>query len=103
MLPKKLKIGALNYDVKQVKDLKDGSVECMGLHTFHKRLIQVDSELDNQVGNMILFHEALHGIFDTQEIVLEGPAEEHVISNLTHGLIKFMQDNPTFIKQLMKG
>ena len=102
-LPKKLTIGTRNYKVKEIKDLKNPLGQAAyGRHTFDNLLIEIDAGIDSELKNLILFHEVLHGLMCSCEIELDYEKEEHVVKNLTHGLVKFMQDNPNYIKQLLK-
>lgn len=103
MLPKKLTIGTRNYKVEQVKDLKNPiGQNAYGTHTFDDLTIRIDKNISEDLKPLILFHEVLHGLMVSGEIDLDYDKEEHVVRNLTHGLVKFMQDNPDYIKSLMK-
>ena len=102
-LPKKLVIGTRNYKVQEVKDLKNPiGQNAYGTHTFDNLNIKIDKSIDKNLKPLILFHEVLHGLMCSCEVELDYEKEEHVVKNLTHGLVKFMQDNPAFIKSLLK-
>ena len=103
-IPKTVQIGPVKYIVKEVKGLANPQgINCYGRHKYDDRTIEIDKEIDPKVKNVILFHEVLHGLMCCQEVDLDYEKEEHVVKNLTHGLVKFMQDNPEYIKTLMKG
>lgn len=102
-LPKKLIIGTRNYKVDEIKDLKNPlGQNAYGVHFFDNLTIKIDKSIDKNLKPLILFHEVLHGLMCSCEIELDYEKEEHVVKNLTHGLVKFMQDNPEYIKQLIK-
>lgn len=102
-LPKKLKIGSLTYRIEEVKELKTSrGISAYGRHIYDDKLIQIDKDLDYDVKILVVLHEVLHGIMCCQEIELEAKEEEHVVRNMTKGIASFLQDNPAFIKQLMR-
>lgn len=102
-LPKKLKIGSQTYSVTQVKNPKSINGDSVfAEHNYQTLSIKVDKDLNERLKELYLVHEVLHGLFQSQEINLEGDREEYVVTNLTHGITSFIKDNPTFIKQLMR-
>lgn len=102
-LPKKLKVGPLTYKVEEKKDLRtsDGDA-AFGYHNYAIKTILIKKEIDEDVKDIVLLHEALHALMCSQEVELDYNKEEHVVKNLTNGLASFIKDNPLYIKKLMR-
>ena len=59
-----IKIGALRYNIKYVKDLHDGDVDLNGHIVYNKQSIAVDSGMTKDVTAITFLHEIIHGVID---------------------------------------
>lgn len=64
-IPTKLKIGAVTYEVKLVKDLKDGSDSVDGLYDVTNNTISIDETLSQEAKEITFIHEILHACNST--------------------------------------
>lgn len=98
-LPKKVKIGGIDFDVKLVPpeskelDYKRN----WGTILNGECVIYIDKELPEQKQQQVLVHEILHGIFDYLELPEEINIEENIlkIGRVLHQVLK---DNKIIFK-----
>jgi hypothetical protein len=103
-LPDIIRIGAIDYTVKSVKDLHTHNGDerhWLNGHILHSTAeIKVESELSPDMQVTVLWHEVLHGIL-TQAAVEEQP--ENLIVILGYGLVRLIRDNPVLMKLTIEG
>ena len=96
---KKLKIGAQVYKIKHEPErLKE--LGFMGLHDGNGSIISYDSDYPALIVADSLLHETLHAIIHSYVFNIAGAGEEEIVTQMTHGLIQVMRDNPQFIDEL---
>lgn len=96
---KRLKIGhqvyALKNDIKRMR-----SLNYLGLCEKDQACISYDG---NQVGATVadsVLHETLHAIVHNYIFQIDNCHEEEIVTQMTHGLIQVMRDNPKFFDEL---
>jgi hypothetical protein len=99
-LPTKLKIGPVDYTVKQVKKLRDTDSEgkTRSLHgdiAWTKARIRIRKDQAESRKVVTLVHEALHGLLENA--AFDGPHPENVIAILAFGLVELLRDNPELV------
>lgn len=104
-LPKSLQIGPHKFKVKKV--LAKESEEYIGRCHCDYCEIQIVSEkhgCQSAVDDTVL-HEALHGLWRTycwDEVVKANEVEEAMVTAMAPVLLQFIQDNPKWVKRLLK-
>lgn len=88
-IPKKVKIGALVYDVKKEKGLSASTLQ-MGECNTNSTSIKLDTNYPEQVMFGTFLHEVFHAISDVYAIGLD----ERQILMLEAGFYAFYKDNP---------
>lgn len=96
---KKLKIGhqvyTLKNDTKRMKGL-----DYLGLCEQDKACISYDGDqVDSTVADSVL-HETLHAIVHNYIFQINNCHEEEIVTQMTHGLIQVMRDNPKFFDEI---
>lgn len=100
MLPKSIKIGAVNYAVSEERDLHTFDNEWKkeflnGQIVYSDATLKVKSDLSHDVKVCALWHELIHGILNNAGQIEH--TEEHVIA-LGYGLVQVIRDNPELVK-----
>jgi len=96
-IPKKVKIGAVTYDINKVKrPIILGSKVCYGAIDYDGLQIELDGRYPEQKLHHTLLHEILHGIAVDRDIEL-GEREEDIIDSFASGLHTFIVDNPNVL------
>lgn len=100
-LPKKIRIGYIDYVVKEMPQHVTASEgDCYS----HTRTIRVKTKRRPEAFVLnTLLHEIFHGIFYTQGLhtVVEDDMEETVVTCLVNGLSQVLRDNPE-VKKLLR-
>lgn len=96
---KKIKVGSQVYKIKCDPErlVEQGY---MGLHEGNKSLISYSSDYPDPVVADTLLHETLHAIVHNYVYNIAGAGEEEIVTQMTHGLIQVMRDNPKFFDEL---
>lgn len=97
---KKVRIGALDYDIKYVANPLSGGSIANGVINDDRQMITIDSNLPPQYKAYALWHEITHamffslGIFKGQEIAID----ERLIDSLANTILQVIRDNPKLAK-----
>ena len=86
----KFRIGAVDYEIKEVADLHDKGEELLGCVTYDDCLIRIDSALSDERKRNIIIHELLHAMlyeagYDEQD--------EELVRRLGNVLAQVLRDN----------
>src|SRR5690625_2430117 len=89
-LPKSIRVGSVDYNVKEVADLHDSGQELLGWVTYHDASIRIDSDASMGRKKNVLIHELLHAIlyeagYDEQE--------EEMVRRLGNVITQVLIDN----------
>jgi hypothetical protein len=95
MIPKSVKIAGIVYQVRLVTNLLDNDerVKLNGCIKYGISEIQIEKKLSDQVKQVTLWHEVIHGILSQAEI----EHDEKLVEVLGYGICGFIQDNPGVI------
>lgn len=89
MIPGKVRIGGLEYDVKQVEGLIQHH-NLAGQIVYSSGVIKIDAGLPEDRKEQILIHEVLHGVFEEAGYNDE---EEDMVNRLGKVLYQVLKDN----------
>ena len=94
-IPKRVRIGGIDYAIKHVPRLvsADGDL-CNGIFDSNRCEIKLnrEDELSTERVHQTLVHEIMHGIVYTMSLNLED--EEITVNVLAKGLYQVIKDNP---------
>lgn len=94
-VPNNIRIGGVDYKIKIVPNLRDGTENLAGCIDYYNSEISL-SDTDNnghQARCITLWHEILHGIANHAEMDFSKSDEEHIITVLAKGIYQVLQDN----------
>jgi hypothetical protein len=98
-IPKKVRIGGVDYEVKYEERLNDGSQLAYGHIDFDTMFIRLAPKLQTQQGEHItLLHEIMHGIVHDRGINFKEYDEETIVNQLAKGFYQMLKDNPDIFK-----
>jgi hypothetical protein len=89
MIPKQVKVGIYDCEVKEVKDLKWEDRKMDGMLSCKEQLIEIDQDISPLSKEVTLWHEMIHMV-DRQYGLRLG---ERVTDCLAHGIIGILKDN----------
>ncbi|GLY11397.1 ImmA/IrrE family metallo-endopeptidase [Pseudobacillus badius] len=89
MLPNKVKIGGINYDVQEVRGL-EAEFSHLGQILYTRGVIKVDEELSVDRKEQVFVHELLHGVFYEAGVEEQ---DEDVINRAAIILHQVLKDN----------
>ena len=89
MIPGKVRIGGLEYDVKMIDELLNDH-DCAGQIVFPVGVIKLDSRLSEDRKEQTLVHEILHGIFEEAGYEEQ---DEDMVNRLGKVLYQVLKDN----------
>lgn len=92
---KPVKIGPILYDVKETEGLADEDTTLNGWIKYDSCEILIEAGLPDQVKQVTLWHEILHGILNQASQVYN----EELVEALAYGLVAVFQDNPGLADQ----
>jgi len=97
-IPEKVKIGGVNYEIRDVENLNDGQSVLYGKIDYENFIIELNTKY-NQIDHkcIVLLHEILHGILN--QVTLEVENEELLVEVMSKGLYQIIKDNPEIFKE----
>lgn len=100
-----VKIGAVNYSIKEVHDLHrvESDGKKTGLHgqiLYTTCQISIEKEQAHDVNVSTLWHEIVHGILTQAG---QNEQDENHICALGYGLVQVLRDNPELISFTVNG
>lgn len=96
-LPKKIKVGPYNYDIKKVPNLRsEKGEELHGYCRYAEVDILIDAGSPRQKEKVIVMHESLHALFELAGIKSEH--EEGIVTALAPLLVEFYNENPKLME-----
>lgn len=102
-LPKKIKVGWKNFDIKFVPTSHELEPGYSGLCKPMEQKIIVADILSPEKQANTLFHEILHAICNEYNIFTDDDAEERAVICFANGLCLFMKDNPATLEWITKN
>lgn len=94
-IPSKIRIGSCDYIVNFTEDnlIVDSKV-CYATIYYNNHKIEIDNKTgDQQLHELSLLHELLHGIVKERNLLLKDD-EELIVEELARGLHQVIRDNP---------
>lgn len=93
-IPKAIRIGGVDYEVKETPSLNNGKDICYGHIDYTRAIIELnpDNCISPQYQGRVLWHEILHGIAEQANLEL-GDDEENIVDTLAKGIYQVLQDN----------
>jgi hypothetical protein len=89
--PQSMRIGAVDYTVHVVADLKDGSQKLSGWIQHERTRIWLERDQSAQVMRQTLWHEVLHALL--VQAGHDGTLSDPVIEALAYGIVGVLRDN----------
>jgi hypothetical protein len=95
MLPSKVKIGAIYFDVKEIQGLtaEEDSKKIDGHIVYNKCEIRIEASLNEQVKRVTLWHEIIHGILTFANV----EHDERIVDVLGYGIVAALDENTTLL------
>jgi hypothetical protein len=92
-IPESVRIAGVEYPVRFVPNLNDGSNVCYGLIKYNDVCIELSDTdgTEHQKRCLTLWHEILHGINEANGMRIEN--KEAVIEMFARGIYQVLQDN----------
>lgn len=92
-IPESVRIGGVEYRVKEVETARLGADLCWGTIDYGSSTIQVSTMDDSgqQHKCITLWHEILHGLFE--HACVHPESEEEIVDVLAKGIYQVLQDN----------
>jgi len=100
--PKKLKIGYRDYTLRFSKAKKQAA---LGQTWVDDAKIVIDGRQEPKALANTVLHEALHGIYyesGLYRLIDNDEKEEHIVTFMTDGLTRFIQDNPDAFRKILR-
>lgn len=89
-IPKMIKIGGLNFDVKQVSEIEGrGDEPFSAIINFDDCEIIINKNINEQYKEVLLLHEIIHGVCAYSGL----QEEEEFVERLAYGLHQVCKDN----------
>jgi hypothetical protein len=100
-IPNKVKIGGLDYNIKESDVIViDDKCNYGGVIRYQLGLIEIKKDMSITQKEQAFIHEILHGITDDRHIELEEDKEEDIIDSFASGLLAFIKDNPDLFNNI---
>ena len=94
----KIKINGYAYDYQEKEEIGDSGH--LGQYDYEKGTIQVKKMKNNMIQRVSLAHELAHGFFITSGFSFDSTLEcERVVDIFANSLIRFIDDNPKFVRE----
>ena len=93
----KVKIGAIDYAVTFVDDLKDERGKLDGCIKYHQAEINIEADMNDQAKVQSLLHEIVHALDMQYGLGLRETAKDSPVDRLAFGIYQVMRDNPELI------
>ena len=97
--PAHIKVGAIQYHIEYVPDLRDGDKKLDGHVRHSETKISVDARLSSQSGVQTLLHEIVHVVatqMGKQEL------DENIVDAIAYAVYQVLRDNPDLVKTIMR-
>ena len=93
-IPKKVRIGGIDYIVKFIPNPCTGNSLCYGIFDSEKCVIELNSERELTHDRLCqtFLHEILHAVAHNQGV--DGDDDERMVTAMGRGLFQVIQDNP---------
>lgn len=95
----KVKIGAVQFNIVEADDLRDGAVLLNGVIKFEGETISYEKALSIDKRKITLIHEILHGIVNHAG----GVHDESQIEMYANGLHQVLTENEGAMKEILWG
>jgi hypothetical protein len=95
----KVKVGAIQYSVAYIPDLKDDRGKLDGRIRHSTTEIQLESGMNHQATAQTLLHEIVHAVA-TQ--IGHQDMKEGMVDALAYGIYQVMRDNPQLVRMITK-
>lgn len=93
-IPKVIRIGGIDYDIKVQPVVAENGRNCFGVSNYgHSVIVLADEISDYQIKCVTLIHEIIHVILRQGNMEIEGEKEEPTIDIIAHGIYQVLQDN----------
>lgn len=94
-IPETVRIGGVDYDVKIVDHLNNGTVIAYGHISFDDSVIELSGTVGtgHQKRCMTLWHEIIHGIVEHANMDIKNSDEEAIVDTIAKGVYQVLQDN----------
>lgn len=102
-IPTRVRIGPIDYTVREVRGLKHAGNDVYGLATHDKAIIQIRAEMDRQAKMQTLWHEVVHAIAYQADINRLKVGDERAIDSLAWGIMQVVRDNPGLSRRAWDG
>lgn len=90
-IPETIRIGGVDYAVKQINDLRSGNTGLNGHILYNDCEIRLEQEMTPQIKHITIWHEVIHGILEHAGI---SDHEEKMVIALGYGVTQVLRDNP---------
>ena len=94
MKQKKIRIGAIDYTIEMVTDLRDGDRGLNGWIRYNDSKVMLDDEMEPQAEYITLWQEILHGLLTQAGMAKQ---DERIVEVLSHGIVMVIRDNPWLV------
>lgn len=94
-IPESIRIGGVEYAIKYVPNLRNGSYIAYGHIDYENSVIELSDTdgVEHQKRCKILLHEILHGIIEASSLYIAEDEEEKIVDAISKGLYQVLQDN----------
>ena len=101
-IPRKVRIGGVDYAVKHTDHSSVGNTLCYGTFDSEKCVIELSNgrELAKERVHQTFLHEILHGVIFAMGLELDD--EENAVGTIAKGLYQVIADNPAIFAKPIK-
>lgn len=94
-IPDTIRIGGVEYAVKIVDHLNNGTSMAYGHISFEDSIIELSGTIGtgHQKRCMTLWHEIIHGIVEHANMDIANSSEEAIVDTIAKGVYQVLQDN----------
>ena len=96
-----VRIGAIDYEVEFIEDLRDETGKLDGRIGYSKTKIQLDADMSAQATVQALLHEVIHAITMHMGKPKES-RDESFIDAMAHGFYQVMRDNADLVRMITR-
>lgn len=104
-IPESVRIGGVEYEVKFVDYLSNGTSLAYGHISYDDSVIELSGTAgtSHQKRCLILWHEIIHGIVEHANMVVAESNEEEIVDTIAKGVYQVLQDNGARMFDLKGG